>query len=136
MTRTRLLFAFLLAATLSAGGAEIRLIDAVKAGNHDAVRALLKTSRKDVTTAEPDGTTALHWAVRGEDEESTELLLKAGANPNSANRYGVRPITLAVTNGNARIVEMLLDAGADANSTLPHGETALMTAARTGNPAV
>jgi ankyrin repeat protein len=130
------LAALLLVATLSAGGAEVRLLDAVKAGNREAVRALLKrpTAANDVNAVEPDGTTALHWAVRAEDGDTAQLLLRAGAKPNVANRYGVTPISLAAANANAALVEMLLAAGADANTSLPHGETVLMTAARTGNP--
>ncbi|MEP7310754.1 MAG: ankyrin repeat domain-containing protein [Acidobacteriota bacterium] len=128
----------MLVATLSAGGAEVRLIDAVKAGNRDAVRALLKkpASANDVNAAEPDGTTALHWAVRADDQDTAQMLLRAGAKANVANRYGVTPISLAAGNANAAIVDLLLAAGADANTSLPHGETVLMTAARSGNPAV
>jgi ankyrin repeat protein len=130
------LLVLLLVATLSAGGAEIRLIDAVKAGNAEAVRALLKqpAPANDVNAAEPDGTTALHWAVRADDQDVVQLLLRAGAKPNVANRYGVTPISLAAGNANAGLVEMLLAAGADANTSLPQGETVLMTAARTGSP--
>ena len=61
------------------------------------------------------------------------LLLEAGADAAAANRYGVRPLSLACTNGNAAVVELLLDAGADANTALAEGETPLMTAARTGD---
>ena len=64
---------------------------------------------------------------------SSGLLLEAGADAAAANRYGVRPLSLACTNGNAAVAELLLDAGADANTTLVEGETVLMTAARTGD---
>jgi len=132
------LAAVLLVATLSAGGAEVRLLDAVKAGNVDAVRALLKKPSpvNDVNAREVDGTTALHWAVRGDDVEIAKLLVAAGARPNTANRYGVTPISLAAGNANPTPVEMLLAAGADANASLPQGETVLMTAARSGSPDV
>ena len=43
------------------------------------------------------------------------LLLKAGANANAANRYGMTPLSLAAINGNAAMLEALLAAGADAN---------------------
>ena len=62
----------------------------------------------------------------------TRLLLRAGADAKSANRYGMTPLHLAAVNGNADVTRDLLDAGADANAVLPEGETVLMTAARTG----
>jgi ankyrin repeat protein len=108
------------------------LIDAVKAGDAQTIRTLLK-QRPDINAIEPDGMTALHWAVRNDDVESTQLLIRAGANVKTPNRYGVTPVSLAATNGNATIVDMLLQAGADANSALPEGETVLMTASRSGN---
>lgn len=107
------------------------LIDAVKRGDRPAVRALLK-NRAAVNVAEPDGMTALHWAVRGDDLELVTQLLRAGANVKAANRYGLQPITLAATNGNAPIMTALLDAGADPNATTDAGEPVVMTAARTG----
>ncbi len=108
------------------------LIDAVKAGDGQAVRALLK-QRANVNAVEADGMTALHWAVRANDMDTVQLLLRSGANAKAANRYGVTPLSLAAENGNAAIVEVLIKAGADTNATLPEGETVLMTAARTGN---
>src|SRR5262245_51797656 len=112
----------IVATTVVAGGAELRLIDAVKAGNGDAVVALLKKSGgKDVNTREADGTTALHWAIRSDEDEIARLLVKAGASADAANRYGVTPLMLAATNGNAALVDVLLKAGADANAALPRG---------------
>jgi len=58
--------------------------------------------------------------------------VRAGANVKAVNRYGIAPLTLAITNGDSAMVEMLLKAGADPNTTLPGGETALMTASRVG----
>jgi len=85
-----------------------------------------------VNAAQVDGMTALHWAVYQDDLETAKTLVEAGADVNTANRYGVRPLSIACTNGNAGLVEILLDAGADANTTLRGGETVLMTASRTG----
>ena len=110
-----------------------RLIDAVKQGNREAVRTLLK-AKAPVNTVANDGTTALHWAVRADDAETVRLLIQAGADVKIADRYGIPPLRLAAEIGNSRLIEMLLKAGADPNSALPTGETVLMTAAHTGKP--
>ena len=137
MKRTSLLLLALFASlTLSVGGAEVNLIDAVKSGNREAVTALLKApaGAAAVNAPEADGTTALHWAVRADQLEIARLLVASGANANAANRYGLTPLSLAAGNANAAMVKLLLDAGADAKATIRQGETVLMAAARTGNP--
>jgi ankyrin repeat protein len=120
-------------ASAGASGDGARLIDAVKSGNHAAVRVLLNQPGL-VNSAEPDGTTALHWAVRADAGSLVQLLVHAGADVKSANRYGITPLSLAVVNGNAAIVETLVKAGADPNTTIAEGETVLMRASRTGSP--
>src|SRR5215510_7742573 len=117
---------------LSAAGNSLPLIDAIKSGNVESVRALLK-QHVDVNAALPDGTTALHWAADANANEVAQLLIAAGAKANAVNRYGVTPLTLAATKGNAVLAEALLKAGANPNVTVGEGETILMTAARTGN---
>ena len=119
-------------ASLSAAGNSLPLIDAVKAGNVESVRALIK-QRVDVNAASPDGTTALHWAVKSNSREMAQLLIAAGAKANAANRYGVTPLILAATNGSGALAEALLKAGANPNVTVGEGETILMAAARAGN---
>ena len=111
------------------------LVDAIKAHDRQAIRALLD-KRVNVNARETDGATALHWAVRVDDLDTVQGLLRDGAEVNVSNRYGVTPLMLAATNGNASVADALVKAGADANASLPEGETVLMTAARTGNPAV
>ena len=106
--------------------------DAVRDGDRAGALALLK-QHADVNIAEPDGTTALDWAVRQDDGELVDRLIKAGANVKAANRYGVTPLYLACVNGSAPVIAKLLDAGADANGATTEGETPLMTVARTGN---
>jgi uncharacterized protein len=122
----------LAAASVGAAGSETRLIDAVKAGDRNAVRTLLKQPAA-VNAIQADGTTALHWAVRADDIETVRLLLRAGAHVETANRYGVTPLMLAATNGSAALLETLLKAGADPGAAMPEGETVLMTAARSGS---
>jgi ankyrin repeat protein len=122
----------MLITVLTALLAGVPLIDAVKHGNIDTVRALV-AKRADVNAAEVDGTTALHWAAHFDNLAAADLLIRAGANVKATNRYGVTPLWLACINGSAGMVEKLLGAGADPNTTMPEGDTALMTAARTGN---
>jgi uncharacterized protein len=109
------------------------LVDAVKRGDRQAVRALIQKA-VDVNAATADGSSALFWAVERDDRDMVRLLLRAGASANTVNRYGVQPISLAAVNGSAPLIEMLLEAGADPNAVLPEGETTLMTASRAGNP--
>src|ERR1700733_627152 len=96
---------------LAAGGSQhlqaiaddATLVEAVKAGNRDAIRTLLEHPA-GVNTPEADGTTALHWAVRADDLEVVQMLLRAGADVKASNRYGVTPLSLAALNGNAVMV--------------------------------
>src|SRR5580693_3786045 len=114
--------------------ADSRLADAAMAPNPEAVRSLLK-QKVDVNAPQPDGTTALHWAVRLDDLETADLLIRAGANVKAANRFGATPLSLAATNGNAAMIEKLLKAGENANAVVSEsGDTVLMLAARTGKP--
>jgi uncharacterized protein len=138
----RLTLTILVAALLSVSGAaqapvsktrDTRLVEALKSGDTAAALALLQ-KRVDVNTPEPDGTTPLHWAVRMNNLDLVNRLLRAGANPKAANRYEVTPIQLACLNGSAETVGRLLEAGESANATGPYGETALMVCARSGNP--
>lgn len=120
---------------LTASAAPISLLDAVKAGDVAAVRSLLAKGA-DVTTAETDGTTALHWAAENDNDVLVAMLLAAGAKAQAVTRHGIAPLHRAATNGSASIVNRLLAAGADPNSATPIGESPLMMAARTGTPAV
>jgi ankyrin repeat protein len=120
---------------LSAGLANAGMSDVADAAmqrNLAALRALLQ-QKADVNAPQLDGATALHWAVRWDDLEAAELLIRAGANVRASNRFAVTPMSLASLNGSAAMIEKLLKAGVDANSALSElGETPLMMAARTG----
>jgi ankyrin repeat protein len=111
------------------------LLEAVQAGDTAEAIRLMNTVDIDPRVAEPNGTTALHYAVEHDDPELVRRLLEAGADPFALNRYGVGPLYIAAQNGNAEIVALLLDRGLDPNLALPEGETALMTAARSGDVA-
>src|SRR5271169_5577358 len=107
--------------------------DAVENRDIATLRALLK-QHADVNAAQPDGTTALHWAAHWNDAEAVDLLLRAGANAKAVNRYGATPLSEAVVSGSATMIEALLKAGASPETPVSEdGETVLMTAARSGN---
>ncbi|MGH9648291.1 MAG: ankyrin repeat domain-containing protein, partial [Bryobacteraceae bacterium] len=102
-----------------------------KSSDKDAIRSLIQ-KKTDVNAAEPDGTTALHWAAYRDDLDSVDLLLKAGAKVNAANDLGATPLWNASQNGSVAMVKRLLDAGANPNLALLAGETPVMVAARGG----
>ena len=120
-----LMVAFVVAA---AAANPLSLVDAAKNGDRDALRALLQKGAS-VNTAEPDGTTALHWASYRDDVEAAGLLIRAGAKVNAANDLGATPLWTASLNGSEAMVRRLLAAGADPNLALLAGETPLMVAA-------
>lgn len=109
---------------------DLRLVQAAANDDASTVHALIQ-QKADVNAPLPDGTTALHWAVRANDLAMVESLLAAGANAKAQDRYGLTPVRLACEGANDQILRLLLDAGADANSPDPQGTTALMIAART-----
>ena len=136
--------ALLLAVLLLAASAGVRgqsdpallarpLPAAVRAVDVAAVRALLADA-VDVNARQPDGATALHWAMHREHVEIAGLLIGAGADVDAANDLGVTPLLMASARGHGALVERLLAAGADPNGALGSGETALMAAARAGSP--
>lgn len=125
-----------LCGTVVDGASDATLIDLVKSGNRQAVRAVLQRTPEAANAAEADGTTALHWAATSGDASLVTLLLKAGARANAVNRRGVTPLLLAATSGDAPTTKALMEAGADVNATLGNGQSVLMLAARSGNPQV
>src|SRR5512138_2913181 len=123
---TLLLLFCAIATFIAAPAAEVA--DAAKNKDAAALQTLLK-QRADVNAAQPDGTTALHWAAHWNDLDTVNALLRAGANPKLANRYGATPLSEAAVQGNAAMIEALLKAGADPKTlTTADGETVLMTA--------
>ena len=109
-----------------------KLIEAARNRNLAAVRSLIQ-KKADVNARQPDGGTALHWAVHWDDLAMAEALTRAGADANAANDYGIVPMYQACTNGSAAMVGLLLKSGANASAALPSGETMLMAAARAGS---
>ena len=122
-------------ASASGSAALVPLIDAAKRADRVDIEALLEQGEA-VDAAEPDGTTALHWASYRDDLDSAELLLAAGAPVNATNDLGATALWAASQNGGTAMVTRLLQAGADPNAALLNGETPVMAAARGGSAAV
>ena len=120
--------------SLGAAGADLRLVDAAKSQDWEAVAILLRQNL-DVATAQPDGATALHWAAYWNERDTLDRLIGAGANVNAANDYAATPLWAACANRHAGIVARLLEAGANPNAALRSGETLLMRCAHTGDSA-
>ena len=119
-------------ATLAAAEGGLRLVEAAKNKDSEAVRSLLQ-QQVDVNAFQPDGATALAWAAHWNDVETADLLIRAGADVNAANDYGVTPLALACSKGSAAMVAKLLQAGGDPNAAQWMGVTPLMTCARAGS---
>jgi uncharacterized protein len=74
------------------------------------------------------GLTALVFAAREGDVESTKLLLEAGADINQQTEYGWTPLLTAVNNRNYNLAAFLLEKGADPNLANKGGWTPLYLA--------
>jgi ankyrin repeat protein len=129
-------WALALLSALPLGAVEkTELIEATRNLDAAAVRTLIQ-QKVNVNASDGDGSTALHWASFGNDLEIADLLLRAGANPNTITDLGVTPLWPACLNGNAAMVRRLLRARANPNAALLLGETLVMTASRSGNAEV
>lgn len=122
------LLACLVSPLLKSAGSEPRIAAAARDGDRTAVIALIRKGSDDVNGRLPDGTSALHWAVRSDDAELVSLLLQAKADANAADPDGVTPLALACANANVEIIKKLIAAGANPDLADIAGVTPLMTA--------
>ena len=118
------------------GAGETALTKAVKAGDLQSVRALVKQGA-DVNVKSGDGSTPLLWAADGGEHEIARALIAAKARIDVANDFGVTPLLHASRTGDATMVDILLRGGANPSLAHPEGETPLMAASKSGSvPAV
>ena len=68
--------------------------DAVMHRDAARLHQLIK-AKADVNATQPDGTTALHWAIDQGDKTAVAALLRAGANPSAVTGTGITPLALA-----------------------------------------
>ena len=115
----------------NAGRDDARVATAAERQDWSAVQALIDTGN-DVTVAQADGATALHWVSHWGHGAMVDTLVAAGADVDAENALGVTPLWIATDHGSVEIALRLVDHGADVNARLPTGETVLMTAAKHG----
>ena len=111
------------------------LVDAIERRDWSAATESLK-DKKQIALTQPDGMTALHWAVFHKRSDIVKQLLSCGASVDPLTHYEVTPLGIGCLQGEPKCVQLLLDAGANANRAQPGGETPLMTAAKNGSPEV
>lgn len=115
-------------------GNEARFLEMLSGGNTTAAREYLG-SRTDVNQLQPDGTSALHWAVYYDDVALVQTLLEKGAAVDTRNIFGASPLSQAAILANPKVLDLLLQAGADPDERGADEQTALMIVARTPNVA-
>jgi ankyrin repeat protein len=114
------------------GAGDSALTKAVKAGDLQAVRALVKQGA-DVNAKSGDGSTPLLWAADGGEHEIARVLIAAKAKVDVATDLGVTPLLQASRVGDTVMVDLLLRAGANPSLAHPDGETPLMAASKSGS---
>lgn len=119
-----------------AGAAPVApIVEAAATGDAAALERMLR-SGGDVSEAQGDGMTALHWAAERGDVDIARMLIRAGANFSAGTRIGTyTPLHIASRNGHAAIVEAMLAAGADPEiATVNSGARPLHLAAASSSP--
>jgi ankyrin repeat protein len=108
--------------------------DAAEQGDLAAVKRLIAQGA-DVSYAQGDGMTALHWAADRGDTAMANALIAAHANLKASTRIGgYTPLHVASRAGNGAIVAALVKAGADVNAPSQTGAAPLHLAAASGDP--
>ena len=118
----------------------VSLLDAVTAGDVDAVRRLLAAGA-DCNQRDGDGSTALMLAAHAGNLDMVNILVGAGAEVNATDERGWCALTKAVYNadldrGFAGVAQALIDAGANVEAAISYGIRPLMLAAGYGETAV
>ena len=77
-----------------------------------------------VNICNSDGSTLLHWAVDGGDENIVRMLLEKGASTNTQDCWGHTPLHIASSSGNSEIIRLLFDKGAKRSLVDKYGRRA------------
>jgi ankyrin repeat protein len=115
--------------------AAARIMEALRNGDRQGFRALLRADPKAANRKGPGGSTPLMHAALYGDTDAVRLLLEIGADPSIPNQSGATALMWAV--GDVDKTRLLLAHGADANARSEQGQTPLSVAAgRFGSSAV
>ena len=107
--------------------------DAVKNGDVETVKVLLKENPALVNDRDNRGRTPLHLAAAHEQEEIAKLLLAKKADVNAKDKDGCTPLHEAAQNGSGRVAKVLLSTKADVKARSNFGDTPLHDAADDGS---
>ncbi|XP_051738739.1 transient receptor potential cation channel subfamily A member 1b isoform X1 [Ctenopharyngodon idella] len=104
-------------------------------GNVDIIRLIVSTvGPEELNVQDEQGRTPLHWAVEQDQQQSCELLLELGADPNILNSAMMGLLHLAVTKRYNHLVEVLLSCDrTDVNLKGDVGNTPAMLACSNNN---
>jgi len=102
----------LIAAGSTQRGADL-LLPAISSGNTALLHYLIEQKVDLEPQASSDLPAPLMLALQIEDNDMLKILLEAGANPNKADKDGVKPLVLAVQKGDPEVIMSLLEVGAD-----------------------
>ena len=112
---------------------ELTLLEAVTAGNNEAVEFLLQLETVNIDHTNEEGKTALMLACERGHEDIVHSLLSAGANVNIQDNDGWAALMIASKNNHISIIHMLLQANANPHLKSSDGSNAVMIASYYGN---
>ena len=103
---------------------DIRIIDAVKEQDSQAVLRLIEEC-VDLNVQDPQGNTALMWAVHRNNLDIVHILINVGADLDVPDYGQNTPLILAVWKGAEKVAQALISAEADLNMRDGEGKSAL-----------
>ena len=112
---------------------ELALLDAVTAGNNEAVEFLLQLETVNIDHTNEEGKTALMLACKRGHEDIVHSLLSAGANVNIQDNKGWTALMIASEHNHISIIHMLLEANANPHLKTSDGSNAVTIASYYGN---
>jgi uncharacterized protein len=125
------------------GGKNTKLMEAGKIGNIEEVRALIQKGGCNVNCRDDRGHSVLSRAAEYGHADIVKILLDAGADSSSKDKYsdismtggqaGDTALIHAAKKGHVGVLRVLLNADLNVNSTNKNGDTALDRAASVGN---